>query len=389
MGGFRLFCGVIADPDYWIEELLSFVDEQTPFGATRGEILALLRLSEALTDRLALQRYTPGSGNRAAKIQVPRWTRLLHCHEALRFSDTDLANLEIDRASLRTFCLTSEMRRSVADALLWNSSVDEHPIIGDESGITIIAPSCIGRAVLRRLVTRVAAGMGGWANMFFQTETATTFVNKVLHRLDVQPLAFRPPEWPSDVPPMMPYFGQFDRDKAVIGISYSGELTAAAADPAGTDSLTEEQQLALEKYVRECAALLDENHGLSAGLVLINLSAVNRIITFRFTREIPNWHVRMAMLPDWLTLVDTAECSAMRLWKLSTHELLFQQHHIQVLNLAGLLNLFAFWKRNGFQLIPHRVDFRDLSFINIDSDFAVAIRAEVTTGPRCSLRPVT
>lgn len=376
-GSFRLFCGVVSDADYWIEQLLLFVDERTPFGAARNEVLALLSLGEAVANRIGLQRYARGSGTRAARIQLPRWKQLQKRYQALHFSNADLAALGIELSSLEAFCLSAEMRQTVKEMVLWNTAVDQNPIASEGNAITLIAPSCIARAVLHRLVNTIARGMGGWGDTFFQVATATTFVNEVLRKLDVEPFEFQPPPWPDEVPPMMPYFGQFDRDKAVIGLSYSAELTAAAVTPGGTDALSEGQQLALEKFVRDCAALLESDHGISAGLVLINLSAVNRLTTFRFTRDMPTWRVRMAMLPDWLKLMNTAECSAMRLWKLCNHELLFQQHQIEVLNLAGLLNLFAFWKRYDFQLIPHHVNLRELSFVNIDSDFSVAIRAEV------------
>jgi len=175
---------------------------------------------------------------------------------------------------------------------------------------------------------------------------------------------------------MFVYFGQFDIGKPLIGLNYISEPTATAKNFGGEESLNAEQQKDLEIYLRTCAQQLEADPDFSGGLILCNLASV-RSATFHLSRDIPNWRVCIATLPDWFVLVHSGECSAMRLWKLSEHEADLHSRRIHLFNLAGLVNLFAFWKRYGFRLIPQHVDTRTLNGFNLECDFAIQMRADV------------
>jgi hypothetical protein len=49
---------------------------------------------------------------------------------------------------------------------------------------------------------------------------------------------------------------------------------------------------------------------------------------------------------------------------------------VKTLNLSGLLNLYAFWKSNGFRLVPRDTDARSLTLLTINCDFATSLRVE-------------
>lgn len=380
-GSFRVFTGVFADGDFWVERLLSFLagkQEFPPFHAAVKDVLAVLKLSEALVERVGLARYSLGGGSEMQKIIVPRrWRELSPRVEALRFSDADLAKLGVNRMELREFVLTDEDRARLPGEDLWNSSLDRRPLIEEIDGISVVVPSRMTCAAARFLVDRISESrMRGWADMFYQTETASIFVNDVASRLDIDPLKFKPPAWPEELPPMFPYFGHFDVGKPVILLTYCTPLSASAADFGGFDRLTDEQAKSLTSYLRMCAAEFEKLPGFSGGLVLFNLASVGRSIAFGFEEWSPNWRTYAATLPEWLVMTVGNECTAMRLWKLGDHKAAMRNYRIEISNLAGLPNLFAFWKSNGFRLATQQMDVRSLNHLGLVCNFATSLRVE-------------
>lgn len=380
-GSYRIFSGVFPDGDFWVERLLSFLadkQELPSFQTAVKDVLPLLKLSEALVERVRLVRYSPGGGNAMGKILVPRrWRELAPQVEALRFSDADLALLGLNRGELREFILTNEHRVRLPSEDLWNSSLDRMPLIEEVDGISVIIPSRMTSAAARFLVERIAAsGMGGWADMFYQTETASTFVNDVGSRLDINALEFKAPAWPAELPPMFPYFGVFDVGKPVIMLTYCTPLSASAANFGGLDRLTDDQVERLTSYLRQCATEFEKLPGFSGGLVLFNLASIGRSIAFGLDEWSPHWRTYTATLPEWLIMTLGNECTAMRLWKLGDHQAATRQYNIKILNLAGLLNLFAFWKDNGFRLVTQKMDVRSLTHVNLGCDFATTLRVD-------------
>ncbi len=72
----------------------------------------------------------------------------------------------------------------------------------------------------------------------------------------------------------------------------------------------------------------------------------------------PKWTSHAASLNDWITLAGDSDCDALRLWRLGQHERLLEKHAIELLNPAGLLNLYAHWQNSGYSLIPRSLDLK-------------------------------
>jgi len=379
-GGFRVFRGIFAEGDFWVERLLAFLDEKQsfpPFPITIESVLPLLRLSDALAERVGLARYSAGGGVSASKIQTPQWRKLVPCFKAVHFSDSELNELGINRKMLHEFILSDEERAKLTGQVIWNSSLERHPLIGTANGIAVIAPSNLLRAVTRCLLERIAkSGIGGWGDMFFRNETASIFVNEVANRLDIKPLNFKPPEWPDGLPFMMPFFGFFDFGKPVIMLTHYIPISKSAADFNGFDNFTEEQQNIFNKYLRETTSELEKLQGFSGGLIVICLASIGFSTSFAISGVNSNWRCHASTLSDLLTMTENGECTAMRLWKLGEHEIVLDRRGTRMFNISGLLNLYAYWKTNGFRLIPRDTDGRSLTLVRIADDFATSFRVE-------------
>lgn len=378
-GSFRLLMGVVADGDFWIERLLVFLAEKQefpPFEAALAQVIPLLKLSDQLVDRLGLERYRAGGGARAAKIPVPRWRDLQIPFNALVFSSADLAGMGVTRSDLDDFVFKEEHRGALVGENMWHSTLERHPLLECGDGLMVAAPSAIGRTAIRFMVEWMTRGLGGFAEMFFETESASLFVNEVARALDIHSIEFAEPTRPADLPPLYPYFGQFDVGKPAILLTYCPALKETVKDFAGHDTLTEAEQAALHAHLRACAAEFEKLPGFSGGMVLISAAGL-RSNLFGISEWNPRWHVHACTLPDWLRLTAGSQCTAMRLWKLAEHEAVLRRNGAQILNLAGLPNLFAAWKRNGFRILPRDRDARGLTMLTLECDFVTDLRVEV------------
>lgn len=380
-GGFRLLMGNLSDSDFWLERLLLFLShkqEFPPFGVIVARVLPLLRLSETLLGRVGLRRYTRGGGNRASKIQVPRWRDLQSRTSAVAFSDAELDAVGLTRQGLGEFTITEAQRSNLIDQTLWNTALERCPIIEIPDGIIIATPSSLGRSALRYMVEAITRSMGGMADIFFQSENASMFVNEVASRLSIQSVQFPKPHPPEHLPPLYPFFGQFDVGKAAILLTYSPSLVDAAADFGGQDEFSQEQEAALDAYLQACAAEFEQSPEFTGGMVLVAVAGIR--MNLSWIREwSPRWRVYICTLPDWLFITSGGSCNALRLWKFGDHQELLIRKGIEIQDLAGLVNTFAAWKSNGFRLLPRSQDGRGLTVLSFDCVFAVELRVRSRT----------
>jgi hypothetical protein len=378
-GRFRIMAGVFSDGDFWTERLLAFLAEKQdfpPFQKALEGALPLLKISDAIAERASLSRYAAGKDAGGGKIHLPNWRTIVQLGKAVQFSKSELARLGIGCHALRDFVLSSERRARLPKEELWNSSLERCPLLDVPDGILVAAPSSLQRAVIRHLLEHITKGMGGWADTFFQTEVASMFVNDVRNRLEIKSLDFKAPPWPEGLPPMFPFFGYFDYGKPVVMLTHCLPLSQSARDFNGIDDSVAAAEGKLEEFLRACTQEFEKAAGFSGGLVLINLAGVGLSTAFGFREVRPGWHIHAATLPDWLTITASGDCTAMRLWKLGEHQAVLDGYGIKVVNLSGLVNLYGFWKSNGFRLVPRTVDPRHLSLLSLVSDFGTGLRVE-------------
>ena len=374
-GNFRVFSGIFADGDFWMGRLLDFLAEKQdfpPFEFAIKSLLPLLKLSDAIVERIGLVRYCPGGGSSYEHIEIPQWKNIVAYAKAVHFSETDLASLGISSELLRGFFLTDDQKCRLQEEEVWNSSLERFPLLRVVDGLLVSAPSSIIRAAIRFSLDLITKSMGGWADTFFEIETATVFVNEVRLRLEIMPMNFEPPPWPKDLQPMFPYFGFFDTGKPVIMLTYCTPLSKSAAAFDGFENFSIDEKLT--NYLGACAKEFEKNPGFSGGLVLICFANIGYNLTVGLNKDLPNWNINVATLPEWLALTALGNCTAMRLWKLNQHELSACDRGLKIVNLAGLLNLYAFWKSNGFRIVPQDADPRSLNLLSLNCDFATGLR---------------
>lgn len=381
-GSFRVFRGILENGDFWTERVLLSLEGKCsfePIGKIVSAVTSLLRLCDALAERANLRRYAAGYGQGFSRIVVPRWRDMEMSVQALRFNFEDLQGLGIDSGELKEFCFDPQSSEILLMEHLWNSTLERRPLVVVEDGIVLFAPSTVVRSALRFMIEKLAAcGILNVAETFYAIENATLFVNEIGSRLDIDWLNLSPPEAVPGVPPVFPAFGRFDHDKYVVAISLGMEMGPAATEFHGYDELSPETSAGLDKYLKNCAAILETCEGFAGGLILVSMAGVGRAMLHVHSPLDARWRWLAAPLPDWLTMINSGECTAIRLWKLTDHQAALRRHSIDMMNLSGLPNLFAFWLKNDFRMVPLEMDIsHTANFLNVGCNFTKAFRERV------------
>lgn len=263
-GGFRVFPGIISHADFILERLLCFLGEKVSFpnfSKVYSSVLALLRLSEAIADELQLSRYSVGSELAEEQLTLPANALLERHAKAVSFHSSRLEELGISLEQLAPFLFDLSKRDGFSYENLLGSSLEKRPIFPTpEGGLIVASPSLLCRAATIHILDVVPI-MGGWAETFFEKESAEFFVNRILEGIGVTPGGrINWPKPPSSLPPLYPFAGHFDHGILVLGLTWSTSIIRGS-DLEEVITFSEEQVQDFNEYLGGCCAALEEVDG--------------------------------------------------------------------------------------------------------------------------------
>ena len=157
-GDFRIFTGLWEGAGPYTQTLLDAF-ETLPAGRTKDRVLtsvyALLRLNDALAERAGVDRSTVSSGTPKGDFPVPSAEDLKRLARRVRFSDGDLARLNIDKNALTPFLLQTANTPAISDRPAGDTPLEFYPLQTIPSGIVVLNPPNLSIA-LRSILVNVA-----------------------------------------------------------------------------------------------------------------------------------------------------------------------------------------------------------------------------------------
>jgi hypothetical protein len=160
-GDFRIFLGLWESAGPYTQTLLDAF-EALPAGRMKARALtsayALLKLSEALTARAGVDRNTMSSGEPSGQFFVPSAEELKRLSRRVRFSDADLARLDIDRNALTPFFLDANTMGYLCDRPAGETPLEFYPLQAIPSGLIVLNPSNLSIALRAALLTTAREG---------------------------------------------------------------------------------------------------------------------------------------------------------------------------------------------------------------------------------------
>lgn len=165
-GTFRIFAGQWEDAGPYTETLIEAFHRLPDGGLKRDSLKAvysLLLLSDALAARAGVNAAANSQGEPQGVIDLPDSAALERLAHRVKFTDSELNGLGIDRNALSPFFLSQEHYEFVSDRAIGNTPLEFYPLVSAQTEITIVSPAGISLAVRAVLIQAAQSGGMGTA----------------------------------------------------------------------------------------------------------------------------------------------------------------------------------------------------------------------------------
>ena len=313
-------------------------------------IMALLRLSEALTERTGLKRYTytENISKEIPKLDDSTWKEL--SRNVVVFNEEDLALIEVDPDDLHPFVLQNEHLRSLEGQVMGRSALERFPLV-QRKGFTIVAlPTAIGAAIRNFSIEQAIAA--GDLQEFQLKLHLTQFTEAFQSGRPSWNVEFIEMPRPDQNDSMREFIGKFDEGGYFHLIFVPDDFKVASENGIRSFRPIEEP---VRRRMQNRATALAEKNDYKRGLTVIVHGGIGRRIS-QTLEDLPDypfgWLRLCVSVPDFILLGSMPDFTALRAWKLLQQVSDLKERGIFLSNLRGFINLVAFAYGVNFELAP-------------------------------------
>ncbi len=381
-GAFRIFTGQWETPGPYTQTLLDAF-HALPDGPSKQDALRLiysaLKLSDALAERCGVVPLTETSGSPQDVMPLPNLEGLRRLARRVTFTDVELAQLGIEKATLQPFMIEPRHFPFVSDRLPGDTPLEFYPLLGTANGLVVASPAAISLAVRATLVR--AAKMGGMedALLYELLKSQETFSQTTcfwpMHTLNLSP---------PDEHFLRGSICEFSRGHylQIIQLPVTFSEFPEAAFGTAID-IGDAVARSVAHYVHEFWILLARRTDYRRGVTVLLSSGWGT--PHSMTPPLDEEQEPMGWQFLHLSFADTAVLGACEDGKLSDvirilrqvarlEEEGFEFHYAN-----GILNLFGFWKLTKGNLIPeHHLDIEPPCNLQLPTDDLLQPRTEAT-----------
>ena len=373
-GNARLFQGRWESNAEFVQactEALLLIAKERPWARQAlGPIMALLRVSEAMAERVGAERYTRTESTPREGI-VLRNSAVKESNRHVVFSDKDLAAIGVGPGVLYPFYFQNEHARSLAGQTMGHSALERRPLVRFKGCVTVVLPTAIGAAVRRFAIERATAE--GDLRLFQSTLHLAQFSEGYLLGRPGWGIGNTEMLEPDPDDGMREFIGTFDDGGYVHLIFAPDDFEAAAEAGLASFRLLEEPVC---KRIRERTSAIAGRKDYRRGLTVLMHGGVGRRFsgTLEDVSDFPlGWHRLCVSASDFMLLGSMPEFTALRAWKLLQQVDELKERGILFLNLHGFPNLVAFAYWVGFELASENMS---AGTFYLHSDFLLSMRHE-------------
>ena len=367
-GNARIFEGVWESSDFYLQRIYNIIQTLPDKLNTRiliSEVHALLKLSEEIASRRRLERFIMGGGKEKGSLKIPSWEILKSLSRTITFSQNDLKQLGIFPAELTPFIFNMNFRNQLGNQVIGNSALERYPIVHYAGKWLVLLPTAISIAVRRHVLEWMSRQ--GYNESFDQhiVMEYQNFLSKIslLDSPIIKREFFRAEKVACKT--LLEVVKLVDEGRylhiIVIVDSIEEYLNYGILSP---DTNIEEISDNLNLRIQKAQSYFRKKEGFKQGLTILVGCSYGRPIAFQQPIETPDWWVEFLSAPDLQTLSLESEGSPLILWKLIAHNRFLNDKGISITNANGLLNLYGWWKKTDYFMLPSNIPF-DGKTINI------------------------
>lgn len=353
-GNFLVLEGLREGNGFYLQRVLDVLEgtpDQGTFARMRRAVFALLALSRAVAGRAGLVHGMVGQPEPLSDLPGKLLNRLNEMRRWVRFKHGDLEHFGVDLQDLSPFIFNSTVSRleeeSVAD-----SSLQRHPLLlmGDE--ICLALPTSVGTAITRYVVSTVA--LSGNLKLF-EAHLAVG----LCELLSWTPLV------DGRNPPVLQPRGdggllvgstlrEIDPGRYLHLVLLVPPLNASweKSDEVAFATWMELSHLAMED-IRHSSEKARTETGFRQGISLVVSCGLGEAAIFLGEEAPPQWEIEFLPIHDAITMGWMEEFNPIDLFRMADSKSVVEAAGIRLVNINGLLNLWAWAHDLKGHLIPH------------------------------------
>ena len=368
-GNARLFEGIFEGNSDYLQPTLAAVSSiDKPWAkAVRAQVTALLTLSDAVAQKGGTLRNTTSTGQPRQKLRITS-SELAHGIRRVTFGPVELDELGIDFRFLKPFTFRPEYARMLPQESLGHTALERRPLLVFKDEVILALPTAISASIRRYILERAAeeGAMDELAEALRKLQLEESYrVAKIGWKIElIEPAEYRPKLGIDEV------VGRFDDDSYVHFILVHDVLSGVnQAGLASPHTLTH-----LDAHIEAATQRLAARPGYRRGMTLLVHGGVGRGFFMGLKTAPSNWQRLVMGIHDFSLLGWDHECTALRAWKLLEQEDRLRQRGIEIFNLSGYMNFYAYAQKTGYSLLP---DNETPNLIHINGGFAEGLRTRL------------
>lgn len=340
--------------------------------------LALLRLSDVMLDRAGLTRWQMEPSHPKKTIPIIHKTPLKEWSQHAVFHERELADLGIDHELLAPFVFDLSTRMTLLDQSNQESDLHRKPLLRFGDDYVIALPNAITYAVRRYLIdcadnARMIGTLQSALMMCVQRRLLQTIRHGSRHRME-------PVELPKE-------YGGVDGVCRSIVMRVGGrrylhfllggdDLRQMAATGLLTPSqLSSTDEQKVDEHVEALRNHLESNFEIDSAHTLWIMGHLGQAYVGNYPLERPLWTFTSVRLSDLEMFFRDPDDPVDRLLLLLNQEKRFRQEGLEIPFQNGLLNFYAFWVKEDFNLRISDMPHDQPSYLQIGTDFVAGYRA--------------
>jgi len=379
-GNRRLFRGIWEAPDYFLQVAMDTLSKGRAPQQCKDVLhsaYALLRISEAVVERLGLERWCSEESMAQSMMRIAPATGISEHAQAVSFFDEDLAAYQIDRDILAPFILDDESKQHISAENIGHSSLERRPLLEFGDSLVLALPAAVSPAIRRYLIEELERlGCLGAFEKVMGGHQAQQIERNVFWEIKDKTISIDlPPPDDGPIPSMHAWLLKYDNNKYLHVVLLHDRLDMLKEEGfAGFLQYPEPVQDGLEKYVRKIASECQSEVCFSDGMTLFVLGGLGRGFALGFKAWPDHWRFSTIRVSDLLMLALNPDRPLERYLKFIKQKHWAEAEGVFFQSMDGDFNHYCYWIHTDCQLVPREMPVQQASMIALECDCVNPIR---------------
>lgn len=353
---YLIFEGINESSTFYLQMFLNLLEDMPasePYSALKRAARGLLALCDEVVRRSGVPAFSVGETEPQREIPYELVRRAAANSDRVAFSPSDLARLGVALDDIATFIFDLEDRHGLRDEALGHSSLERSPLVLIEERMYLALPGAVSIAI-RRMVIEFCLSAGKGVALY------RAYVNELRRAFARVPML----GWARvPIPPFQEQGGVFSASMCrwvdngrLLHICFVVDSFDhyAQTGTVGVNTDAGPVTSAIEASIVHAHKAFASDKQFREALSLIVICPWGRPFAAEFESvHDTRWRTEFVSAPDLISISWSSSFSPVELWRLLDARDELERHGVRLVNINGLLNLFAWSRSLDGHLIPH------------------------------------